>query len=59
MRSVLCILVSEEKSLPSQLARCGPESEKHRIELVDLTVPEPDYEKLLDKIFAADSVQVW
>ncbi len=30
-----------------------------RLELVDLRVAEPDYDALLDKIFAADSVAVW
>jgi hypothetical protein len=29
------------------------------VEIFDLTQPEPDYQALLDKVFAADSVQVW
>jgi hypothetical protein len=33
-----------------------PES---RVEVMDLTRPGPDYEALLEKIFQADSVQVW
>jgi len=29
------------------------------VEIVDLSVDQPDYETLLDKILAADSVAVW
>ena len=29
------------------------------VEIMDLGVDQPDYEALLDKIFAADSVAVW
>lgn len=59
MRSVLLILTSEDQSLPRELARRWPEQEKHRLAIVDLTAPGPDYEELLKSIFAADSIQVW
>jgi hypothetical protein len=29
------------------------------VEAVDLTLPEPDYKALLEKIFQAESVQSW
>lgn len=29
------------------------------VEVVDLNVDQPDYESLLNKIFAAESVAVW
>lgn len=29
------------------------------VEVVDLTVDPPDYASLVEKIFAAESVQVW
>ena len=29
------------------------------VNVVDLAAPEPDYDKLLEDIFAADSVAVW
>lgn len=30
-----------------------------RTAVADLTLPDPDYDQLLDQIFAADSVQVF
>jgi hypothetical protein len=30
-----------------------------RVETVDLTQPDPDYDALVEKIFTADSVEVW
>jgi hypothetical protein len=30
-----------------------------RVRVFDLTVPQPDYDALLDAIFAADAVAVW
>lgn len=34
-------------------------NEQAIVEVVDLTVPAPDYGDLLQKIFVADSVAVW
>ncbi|HTH50203.1 MAG TPA: hypothetical protein VMB21_22000 [Candidatus Limnocylindria bacterium] len=31
----------------------------HEVEVVDLTVAEPDYAALVEKVFAADSVATW
>lgn len=31
----------------------------HKVEVVDLTQPEPDYAALVEKVFAADSVATW
>lgn len=31
----------------------------HAVTIADLTVENPDYEALLDRVFDADSVQVW
>lgn len=42
------IVTSVEKTLPDVT-----------IEVADLTIGEPDYDRLLDAIFAAESVQVW
>ncbi|HEX3718215.1 MAG TPA: hypothetical protein VH595_09615 [Verrucomicrobiae bacterium] len=36
--------------------KAGTETE---IEVVDLTIPQPDYKALLEKIFTADSVETW
>ena len=31
----------------------------NKVEVVDLTLPEPDYKALLGKIFRAESVESW
>ncbi len=59
MRAVLHILTRAEDPLPAKIIRHQQGLPEHRIEVVDLTVPAPDYEALLEKIFAADSVSVW
>jgi hypothetical protein len=38
--------------------RCG-NPDDCRTDIVDLTVPEPNYELLLENLFTADSVAVW
>lgn len=30
-----------------------------QVVVIDLTIPAPEYERLLDEIFAAESVAVW
>ncbi len=45
------------------MARGVIEEQKKRaettVEVVDLTRPDPDYEALVERIFAADSLAVW
>lgn len=59
MRKILCILTSSG----DELSRAVVSEEKGlsdcSVETFDLTVANPDYEKLLDAIASADSVQVW
>jgi len=59
MRVILHIL----NKPPSATARLLMEQEaalpETRQEVADLTVDEPDYAGLVEKIFAADSVQCW
>ena len=31
----------------------------HEVVVIDLTAPESDYDRLLDAVFAADSVATW
>jgi hypothetical protein len=58
MRKIVCILTKDDVlarqtvTVQKQLADCV-------VEAIDLNVAEPDYEKLVEAIFAADSVQVW
>lgn len=44
----------------AQRVIAGQRAERDQeVHVVDLTSKEPDYAKLLDEIFAADSVAVW
>jgi|APGre2960657468_1045069.scaffolds.fasta_scaffold09786_7 hypothetical protein len=59
MRSVLFILTRHADPLAHDLAERQRRAPDATVEIFDLTQPEPDYQALLDKVFAADSVQVW
>jgi hypothetical protein len=53
MKAVLQLLTGADVKLAKEL------SEKMEIEVVDLTRKDVDYRDVLEKIFAADSIQVW
>ena len=59
MPTVLHILTRPEDSLAQTLIARQQQQPDLQALIVDLTQPEPDYEDLLQKIFAADSVQAW
>jgi hypothetical protein len=59
MRHVLHILTRPEDALPRELMARQQRAAGIKVEAVDLTLPEPDYKALLEKIFAADSVETW
>ncbi len=59
MRAILHILTHPTDEWSQQLIAAEQALPDCRIEVVDLTRPEPDYQDLLEKIFIADSVQVW
>ena len=59
MRNLLHILTQPEDALANKLIAKQQAAAENTIEVVDLTKPDADYKKLLEKIFAADSVQVW
>jgi hypothetical protein len=59
MRTILHILTRPEDELTRELIvrqRALPET---KLEVVELTAPAPDYDALLERIFTADSVEVW
>ena len=59
MRAILHILTRPEDELTSAVIagqRALPET---TVEVADLTSPAPDYKAVVEKIFTADSVQVW
>ncbi len=59
MRSVLHILTRPNDALARELIARQKNIAENKVEVVDLTQPEPDYKALLEKIFAADSVESW
>lgn len=58
MRKILCILTAADP-LANQAIAAQKQLNDCAVHLFDLTAGEPDYQKLLDAIAAADSVQVW
>ena len=59
MRKMLHILTQPEDKLAAKIIEQQGTQPDCRVEVVDLSAPEPDYDDLLVKIFAADSVAVW
>ena len=60
MRTLLHILTTPPDELVQRLLEHQQQQPNLRVEIVDLTAPgEPDYEGMLDRIFAADSVATW
>jgi hypothetical protein len=59
MRRVLHILTRTDGALARELMARQHSAAGNEVEEADLTLPEPDYKALLEKIFAADSVETW
>jgi hypothetical protein len=59
MREVLIILTTKNGLLMPDIAEMQHQIPEHHVEVLDFTQAEPNYEKALEKIFKADSVQVW
>jgi hypothetical protein len=59
MRRVLHILTRPDDDLPRELMARQQRADGIEVEAVDLTLLEPDYKALLEKIFAAESVECW
>jgi hypothetical protein len=61
VNDLLHILTKENDTLAREVITRQQETlpPNRRMEVVDLTHPNPDYRALLEKIFAAESVQVW
>jgi hypothetical protein len=59
MRRVLHILTRADDALARELMARQQKAAGNKVEAVDLTLPEPDYKALLEKIFQAESVESW
>ncbi len=58
MRTLLHILTRPADDLTRQILLAHQSSAELQVEIVDLTLAEPDYPALVQAIFASDSVQV-
>jgi hypothetical protein len=59
MRTILHVLTKPDDSLASNVIAAQRNQKDQQIKVVDLTKTEPDYARLLEEVFAADSVAVW
>jgi len=59
MRVLLHILTQPDDTLAQQVISGQRNQPGQEVNVVDLTAAEPDYAKLIQEIFAADSVAVW
>jgi hypothetical protein len=59
MRTILHLLTRPEDELTQALIAGQRTLSEMTIETIDLTVVAPDYNATVEKIFAADSVEVW
>jgi hypothetical protein len=59
MPLVLHILTRKDDALATEVVAQQREQRGLDVETFDLTQPQPDYDRLLERIFEADSVQVW
>ena len=59
VRVVLHILTQPDDALAREIISRQREQRGQEVNVVDLTAAVPDYARLLQEIFAADSVAVW
>ena len=59
MRVVLHILTRQDETLAQEVIASQREQQDQEVNVVDLTAAEPDYARLIQEIFAADSAAVW
>ena len=59
MRTVLHVLTRPADQMAKEIATRQRESGGYKIETVDLTLKVTDYGLLLEKLFAADSIEIW
>ncbi len=59
MPQLLHILTRPEDPLAQDIISRQKEISENKVEIVDVSKEAPDYKELVQKIFNADSVQVW
>ena len=59
MTRLLHIVTHADDTLSREVIARQQQAGENQVEVVDLTSGKPDYNALVEKIFAADSVAVW
>ena len=59
MPRILHIITRPDDALTQEIITRQEKSQLGEIEIADLTKPHPNYDQLLEKIFAADSIETW
>ena len=59
MNTALHIVTRSNDALAAGIIALQQKRPDAQVKVVDLTAPEPDYAKLLEEIFQADSIAVW
>ncbi|HTD67929.1 MAG TPA: hypothetical protein VK846_15500 [Candidatus Limnocylindria bacterium] len=59
MRTILHILTRPADALAQELITHQRALAETEVDVVELSDGAPDYDGLLDKVFAADSIEVW
>ena len=59
MRRLLHVLTHADETLAAEIIQMQRDQLGCEVEVVELFQSPPDYEVLLEKIFAADGVHVW
>ncbi len=59
MPSILHIVTRPNDMLAAEVIARQQTLPELEVQVADLTVRDPDYRRLLDQIFASDSVAVW
>ncbi|MBI5385899.1 MAG: hypothetical protein HZA90_14570 [Verrucomicrobia bacterium] len=58
MRQILHVLTKPSDGVTTDLIRRQSQQPETNVTVVDLTQPEPDYDRLVERVFAADSIMV-
>ena len=59
MPKILHLLTRSDDSLALAIAAAQQGDPANQVEVIDLTVGEPAYAQLVEKVFAADSIETW
>jgi hypothetical protein len=59
MKNLLHILTQPPAPYVRRLIEAQARSAEARVEVADLTQPEPDYDRVIEQVFEADGVAVW